>query len=354
MKGMGKIRVLVVDDSSDIRDLLVHILGSDPGIEVVAMAGDGYEAIELAQSVHPDVITMDVRMPRLDGVEAVRMIMAGNPIPTVIVSTSICPEDPESTFRALDAGAIAVCETPQGTNQAEFLAQARNIVQTVKMVSEIPVVRRWISPRSAALRSAAPRSAWPSDAPKAEIVAVGASTGGPPVLCAILSGLAKGFPLPVLIVQHIIPGFLPGMVKWLSATSSIPVRIACDAEPALPGYAYIAPDGVHMKIRRSGRISLAAGDPENGMRPAVSVLFRSMAESFDQSGIGVLLTGMGRDGADELLLMKKKGAVTIAQDKESSVVFGMPGEAIKLGATRFVLPPDRIADMLNESVEGRR
>ena len=147
-RGLRKIRVLVVDDSPDIRDLLVFILVSDPEIEVVATAGDGYQAIELAERAHPDVITMDVRMPRLDGVEAVRMIMASNPIPTIIISTSICPEDPESSFRALEAGAIAVCETPQGSSQAEFLAQARNIVQTVKMVSEIPVVRRWRLPQS--------------------------------------------------------------------------------------------------------------------------------------------------------------------------------------------------------------
>jgi len=174
-----RIRVMIVDDSAVVRQTLKDLLESDPEIEVVATAGDGYQAIELTERARPDVITMDVRMPRLDGVEAVRMIMASNPIPTIIISTSICPEDPESSFRALEAGAIAVCETPQGSSQAEFLAQARNIVQTVKMVSEIPVVRRWrlpqgTEPKAAASRHEAAPSEWLFNAPRAEIVAIGA------------------------------------------------------------------------------------------------------------------------------------------------------------------------------------
>ena len=344
------IRVLVVEDSPVVRDLLVYILGSDPEIEVVATAGDGYQAIELALKVRPDVITMDLHMPRLDGIEAVRRIMASNPIPTVIISASIDPGEVGDTFRALEAGAIAVCEKPQGITHPLYHTQARKIVQTVKMVSEIKVIRRWKPLGGAAAVAGRPAhvgSGWLPGAPKVELVAIGASTGGPPVLCGILSGLTKGFPAPILIVQHIAAGFLPGLVGWLTATTGVPVEIACDAKIAEPGRAYIAPDGVHMEVQRSCRIRLEGHAPVNGMCPSVSVLFRSVADAFDRASVGVLLTGMGRDGAEELLLMKNKGALTIAQDKESSVIHGMPGEAIKLGAARHVLPPDKIVEILN-------
>jgi two-component system chemotaxis response regulator CheB len=347
------IRVLVVDDSPVVRDLLVYILGSDPGIEVVATAGDGYQAIELAQKEHPDVITMDINMPRLDGIEAVRRIMATNPIPTVIISGSIDPREAGSAFRALQAGAVAVCEKPQGITHPLYRAQAHKIVQTVKMASEIKVVRRWKLPGGAVSALADKGSGWLPGASKVEVVAIGASTGGPPVLCGILSGLTRGFPAPILIVQHIAPGFLPGLVEWLTSTSGFPVEIACDAKIAQPGRAYVAPDGVHMEIQRSCGIRLARRAPVNGMCPSISVLFRSVAEAFEGSAAGILLTGMGRDGAEELLLMKNKGALTIAQDKESSVIHGMPGEAIKLGAARHILAPDKIVEMLN-SRAGRK
>jgi two-component system chemotaxis response regulator CheB len=347
------IRVLVVEDSPVVRDLLVYILGSDPEIEVVATAGDGYQAIELALKERPDVITMDVHMPRLDGIEAVRRIMATTPIPTVIISASMDPGEVGDSFRALEAGAVAICEKPQGITHPLYKTQARKIVQTVKMASEIRVVRRWKPSGGAVSRPEEDDSGWLPGAQKIELVAIGASTGGPPVLCHILSGLTKGFPAPVLIVQHIAPGFLPGLVGWLTSTTGVPVEIACDAKIAQPGHAYIAPDGVHMEVQRSRSIRLAGRAPVNGMCPSVSVLFRSAAEAFNHSAAGVLLTGMGRDGAEELLLMKNKGALTIAQDKESSVIHGMPGEAIKLGAAGHVLSPDKIVEILN-SCTGRK
>lgn len=347
------IRVLVVEDSPVVCDLLVYILGSDPDITVAATASDGYQAIELALKERPDVITMDIHMPRLDGIEAVRRIMATNPIPTVIISASMDPGEVGDSFRALEAGAIAVCEKPLGITHPLYQTQARKIVQTVKMVSEIRVVRRWKPSGSAASRPTKDVLECLPGAPKLELVAIGASTGGPPVLREILSGLTSTFPAPLLIVQHISPGFLPGLVGWLTAATGVPVEIACDATIAQPGHAYVAPDGVHMEVQRSCGIHLAQSLPVNGMCPSISVLFRSAAEAFDGSAVGVLLTGMGRDGADELLLMKNKGALTIAQDKESSVIHGMPGEAIKLGAARHVLPPEKIVEFLN-SRTGRK
>jgi two-component system, chemotaxis family, protein-glutamate methylesterase/glutaminase len=347
------IRVLVVEDSPVVRDLLIYILRSDPDIEVAATAGDGYQAIELAQKERPDVITMDVHMPRLDGIEAVRRIMATNPIPTVIISGSIDPGVVEDTFRALEAGAVAVCEKPQGITHPLYRTHALKIVQTVKMVSEIRVIRRWKPSGSAASRAAKDVLECLPGAPKLELVAIGASTGGPPVLCSILSGLTKEFSAPILIVQHIAPGFLPGLVGWLTSTSGVPVEIACDAIIALPGHAYIAPDGAHMEVQKSRGIRLVRSAPVNGICPSISVLFTSAAEAFDRSAAGVLLTGMGRDGAEGLLQMKNKGGLTIAQDKESSVIHGMPGEAIKLGAARHVLPPEKIVEILN-SRAGRK
>jgi two-component system chemotaxis response regulator CheB len=348
------IRVLVVEDSLVVRDLLVYILESDPEIKVIATAGDGYQAIEAAQKEQPDVITMDVHMPRLDGIEAVRRIMATNPIPTVIISASMDPAEVGDTFRALEAGAIAICEKPLGITHPSYHAQARRIVQTIKMVSEISVVRRWKPSASSNAQPATNRLKMPPTPSSIEVVVIGASTGGPPILCGILSGLRKEFPAPILIVQHIAHGFLPGLVGWLTTTSGVPVEIACNGKIAQPGHAYIAPDGSHMEVQKSCRIRLEGCAPVNGMCPSVSVLFRSAAKAFERSAAGILLTGMGKDGAEELLLMRNKGALTIAQDKESSVIHGMPGEAIKLGAARHVLPPDKIVELLNSCCGGNR
>jgi two-component system chemotaxis response regulator CheB len=184
------------------------------------------------------------------------------------------------------------------------------------------------------------------------LVAVGASTGGPAVLQTVLANLRGDFAVPVAIAQHIAPGFLDGLIKWLRQTTKREIHIAEQRERLLPGHVYFAPDGFHMGIESPGIISLCKDEPEHGMRPAVSYLFRSILHSFGSKAIGVLLTGMGRDGAEELKLMREKGSLTFAQDEETSVVFGMPGEAVRLGGATHVLPPEKIAAMLNEVVEG--
>ena len=345
------IRVLVAEDSRVARELLVHILTSDPGISVIETASDGCEAVEKAHRMKPDVITMDVHMPRMSGLEAIRTIMSTYPVPTVVISASMDPDEVGDAFVALESGALALCEKPVGVGHPNFEKQARRIVQTVKMVSEIKVVRRWTPARRSELQL--PRIVpEPNEAiGTIRIVAIGASTGGPPVLHKILAGLPGGFPVPVLIVQHIAVGFLQGLVDWLTSASGFPAGIAGHGENALPGRAYVAPDAVHMEVDRKGRIALRKGDSVNGMCPSVSVLFRSVAETFGETAVGVLLTGMGRDGAEELKVMRDRGAVTIAQDKESSVIHGMPAEAIKLGAARHVLPPDRISRLLASLAE---
>jgi two-component system, chemotaxis family, protein-glutamate methylesterase/glutaminase len=293
---------------------------------------------------------MDIHMPIMDGFEATRQIMETLPTPIVIVSGSTGTREVSSTFRAIEAGALAVVRRPPGMNHDAFEADSKELIQTVKLMSEIKVVRR--IPRLKSERVPVPPSI--GEAPKAstgiQIAAIGSSTGGPLVLQKILSGLPLELPFPVLIVQHIALGFVNGFVEWLAGTSHLPLRVASHGEHPLPGHGYIAPDGYHMGVESGLRIVLSDHAPENGLRPSVAYLFRSVAQVIGPRAVGVLLTGMGRDGAEELKMMKDKGAITIAQDEESSVVHGMPGEAIKCGAATYVLSPESITTLLATSV----
>jgi two-component system chemotaxis response regulator CheB len=340
------IRVLVVEDSPVVREFLVHILGADPGIQVIGTANDGEQALQAVARARPDVITMDIHMPKLDGMEATRRIMETHPTPIVIVSGSTDPREVATTFRAMEAGALAVLRRPAGIGHPDHEASASELIQTVKLMSEIKVIKRWPAARR---HYASPRSA---DALRVlggasvKIVAIGASTGGPAVLQTILAALPKDFPVPVLIVQHMASGFTLGFVQWLAQSSSLPVHLAAHGEQLRPGHVYVAPDECQMRLDRSGRIALTDDAPENGLRPSVSYLFRSMADVYGRDAVAGLLTGMGRDGAEELRLLKELGAVTFAQDKESSVVHGMPGAAIDLDAATLVLPPEKIAGTL--------
>ncbi len=344
------IRVLVAEDSAVLREFLVHILSSDPAIRVIGTARDGAEALEAVQREKPDVITMDINMPRMDGFEATRRIMETQPTPIVIVSGSWDTREVATTFRAVEAGALAVLPRPPGFGHPDHEAMAQELIQTVKLMSEVKVVRRWARPRregTAALR--APATAEVERRPKAaeiKLVAIGASTGGPIVLQTILAALPKDFRVPVVIVQHMAAGFMAGFVEWLAQTSGQPVHIATHGESLLPGHVYAAPDGFQMKVEPGAKVSLTHDEPENGLLPSVSYLFRSVAGTYGPNAIGVLLTGMGKDGAEELKLMKQRGAVTLAQDKDSSVVHGMPGEAIRLEAATYVFPPEKIAAAL--------
>lgn len=339
------IDVLVVEDSPVVREFLLYILGSDPDIRVIGTAHDGEEAIEALRRLRPHVITMDIHMPRMNGLEATRTIMETDPVPIVIVSGSDNPREVETTFNAMEAGAVAVLRRPAGLGHPDHEATAQELVRTVKAMSEVKVVRRW--PRLRQGKPPRPTELGLAQEPaKVRLVAIGASTGGPPVLQTILAALPRDFPVPVAIVQHMAAGFSRGFIDWLAQSSALPVQLGAHGDTLLPGRAYVAPDDCHMKVSRGGRIVLAAEPPENGLRPAVSVLFRSVAESYGCDAVAGLLTGMGRDGAEELRLLKDKGAVTFAQDKESSVVHGMPGEAIRLDAAMLVLPPEKIAAVL--------
>jgi two-component system chemotaxis response regulator CheB len=343
------IRVLVVEDSTVVREFLLHILGSDPEIQVVGTAETGEEALEAVERTRPDIITMDVHMPKMNGFDTTRRIMETHPTPILIVSGTLDVAETASVFRAIEAGALAVLPRPSGFGHPEHEQSAADFVQTVKVMSEVKVVRRWPHLRPGKTLPAAPLSAQiqrRTAQTESQLVAIGASTGGPPALRIILSGLPKDFPVPILIVQHIAAGFTQGFAEWVAQSSSLPVQLSVHGQQVVPGRVYVAPDGFHMTVGIDRHIWLDTGEPENGLRPSVSRLFRSVAKAYGQSAIGVLLTGMGKDGAFELKLMRERGAVTIAQDKETSVVHGMPGEAIRLGGASYVLPPEKISIML--------
>jgi two-component system chemotaxis response regulator CheB len=348
----SKINVLIVDDSKVSRMLLSHLLASDPGIRVMDTVPDGKAALDFVSHTKPDVVLMDIHMPELDGFETTRRIMESQPVPIVICSATTDTKDAITAFRLMEAGAVACVEKPVGREHTDFEQLAENLLQTVKLMSEVKVVRRWPRSRNAG-------SPVVANQPKpglngTRLVGIGASTGGPPVLQTILSRLPKDFPAALLIVQHITRGFVPGLVEWLNQTTGWQIHVAAHEAIPLPGHAYFAPDDFHMGVSAEGRILLSREQPENSLRPAVSYLFRSLATTRGENAVGVLLTGMGVDGAAELKLMRDRGAITIAQDRESSVVHGMPGEAIQLGGAVHVAPADNIAQVLMTVLNHKR
>lgn len=340
------INVLIVEDSPVVRQFLVHILGSDPEITVIGVAHNGEEALEAVRAQRPDVVTMDIHMPKLNGFDATRKIMEMNPVPIVIVSGSSTAEELATTFHALESGALAVVRRPSGIAHPDHETSARELVRTVKLMSEVKVVRRWRTRPKTTAAVEQPALRPPGTGEIIRLVVLGASTGGPIALQTILSQLPKGFPVPLVVVQHMAEGFVHGFADWLGQTTPLPVRVPGNGEWMEPGHVYIAPDGYHTLVRSDFRIVLRKDEPVNGLRPSVAPLFRSAAEAFGPQAIGILLTGMGIDGAAELRLMSDAGATTFAQDKESSIVHGMPGEAIRLGAATHILPPEKISTAL--------
>jgi len=341
------VRVLVVEDSPVVRELLIHVLSSDPEITVVGVSRSGEEAIEAVKQLKPDVITMDIHLPKMNGFDATRRIMETCPTPVVIVSGSANTREATTTTRATQAGALAVVPNPVGQGLVGYEDRAAKLIQAVKLMSEVKVLTRWARPlRANAVREESPvvQVELAHSAAEFQVVAIGASTGGPPVLQTILSRLPRDFPLPVLVVQHMADGFIQWFVDWLAQECAVRVQVAAHGDLILPGHVYLAPDGAHMNVGMGGRLWLTKQDPENGLRPSVSHLFRSTANAYGRNAIGVLLTGMGKDGAKELKLMRDEGAVTLVQDKASSVVHGMPGEALSLDAASYVLSPDQIAE----------
>jgi len=270
------------------------------------------------------------------------------PTPIVMVSAAFNRDEVEMTFEAIKAGALAVVEKPAGPDHPKHAETARLLIQTVKLMAEVKVVRRW-----SRMKSVVPPTQPPTRPDgKIRLIAIGASTGGPGVVAEILSGFSSA--PPVLIVQHIAPGFTAGLAEWLDRGTRLEVKLAGPDEPVRSGTVYLAPEGVQMGVTKDGRIRLAKEPAEDGFCPSASYLFQSVAAAFGRSAIGILLTGMGRDGASGLQRLRAAGGPTIVQDEESSVVFGMPAEAIRVGAAEYVLSPEQIVGTIRALVNQGR
>lgn len=343
------IKVLIADDSAVSRDLLSYILESDPAIKVIGTAVNGKQAVDLAREIQPDIITMDIEMPVMDGVEATRNIMANNPLPIIIVSSFWNSADVDLSFRALEIGAIAIADKPKGPGAPEFESDAKKLIKTVKLMSEIKVIKRVYKNKQISFRTLTGES--DNLLPRGrdiKIAGIGASTGGPQVLEKILRGIKKDFNLPLLLVQHITPGFTQGFITWMNHSSGIPVKLAEHNEKLMGGVCYVAPDYKHMILGSGWRVCLSDAPPQNSHKPSVSALFGSMVKEAGAGAMSILLSGMGKDGAQEMKKLRDAGGTTIIQSQESCIIFGMPGEAKKIGGAEFELPPDRITDYLNQ------
>ena len=348
---MNRLRVLVADDSPAARTLIRGILEADPDLEVVGQATDGVEAVTLAGRLAPDVITMDVDMPGVDGLEATRRIMASAPRPIVLVS-GVFPPDLDNSFRALEAGAVTLLGKPEGPGSPAFIREAAELVATVKLMAGVRLVRRSLRPRADAptLEPAVPAG---QGGGALRVVAVAASTGGPPAVAAILRGLPADWPVPVLVVQHIGAGFDTGLVRYLDDCTPLPVLLAEDRRPLREAGVHVCPADHHLGVTAGECLSVTGGGPIDGYRPSANHLFRTVAGVFGAGAAGVVLTGMGRDGADGLLALRRAGGLTVAQDQPTSVVYGMPRQAVVRGAAEAVLPIGAIAAALAARGAGR-
>ncbi len=350
-----RLRVLVADDSLTVRRLLCDVLSADPAIAVVGEAVDGKQAIELCQRLQPDVVTMDMMMPVMSGLAATEYIMAHCPTPILVVSSSLNRGEVFKTYEALAAGAVDVLDKP-GADDADGEWEAR-FVAAVKLVARIRVITH---PRGRLGVLGQPRPDFPavpgaSPAPLApwaprpgEVVVIGASTGGPGAILELLRGLRQPFPLPILFVLHIGEPFALAFADWLDGQTGIRVGYARDGDRVgtAAGRVVIAPPDVHLVVRQ-GRLRVTHDPMRHSCRPSVDVLFESVAREYGARAVAVLLTGMGRDGAAGLLAIRKAGGFTIAQDEASSVVYGMPREAMLLDAVDRQLPLSEIGPALS-------
>jgi two-component system chemotaxis response regulator CheB len=351
---MAKVRVLVVEDSLTVRRRLCDILAADPGIEVVGEAADGRRAIELTREHRPDIITMDMMLPVMSGLAATEYIMAHQPTPILIVSSSVNRGELFKTYEALAAGAVDVLEKPDGedgTWEERFIA-------AVKLVARIRVITH---PRARLGAFAAPPARRhdsladpPAESRTCEVAVIGASTGGPGALVEVLRGLPPRFTLPVLIVLHINEPFGAAFADWLDGQTPRRVAYARDGEAiaSAAGRVLMAPPDHHLVIRRGGRLHLSQAPERHSCRPSVDILFESAAAELGPSTAACLLTGMGRDGAAGMLAVRRAGGLTIAQDEATSVVYGMPREAVLLGGAERVLPIGDIGPALAALANG--
>jgi two-component system chemotaxis response regulator CheB len=356
---MAKTRVVVVDDSALVRSLLAEIINRQPDMECIGAAADPFAAREMIRNLNPDVITLDVEMPRMDGIDFLSKLMRLRPMPVVMVST-LTERGAEVTLRALELGAIDFVAKPK-IGVADGLKQlAEEITEKIRIAAKAHVKRAPAGPVGAAPSAAGAGAARPAAAPSSplgrlsteKIIFIGASTGGTEATKEVLVELPPDCPA-VVITQHMPAGFTRSYAARLDTLCKIRVKEAVDGERVLPGHAYIAPGGFHLSVERSGANYLARvrdGEPVNRHKPSVEVLFESAARVVGQNAFGIMLTGMGADGAKAMRTMRDAGSYNFAQNESTCVVFGMPREAIQHGAAHEVLPLHEIAPRLMEKL----
>jgi two-component system, chemotaxis family, protein-glutamate methylesterase/glutaminase len=359
MAGNGKIRVLVVDDSAFMRKVLHGIISSDPALEICGEAKDGREAVEQSDLLKPDVVSMDINMPRMDGLEATELIMSRNPRPILVVSSE-SREGAEVTLRALQLGAIDFVSKPSGAIDLDMSSVREELCRKLKMAAKVRVVRtatrsKLPQPEGEPLEAFSARSRENGNgagrgAGRFPIVVVASSTGGPATLMKFAPLFPKDFPGAVVLVQHMPGNFTAQFSNQLAEVSRMKVKEAEAGEIIVPGQIYVCPGTHHMKISATGRIVLDDGPRISGYRPCADLLFESAAAYSGANTIGVVLTGMGNDGSKGVKAIKAAGGFTIAQDESTAVIFGMPQEAIKTGAIDVVHPADDIFGAIEKRV----
>jgi two-component system chemotaxis response regulator CheB len=336
------IRVLLVDDSPMVLHLLQRLLFLSPEIQVVGTAVNGKEGFDKVRALNPDVVCTDLHMPEMNGLEFTRAVMDSCPRPILVVSVSVEPGS-ANIFQLLEAGAVDVFPKPRAMIDTDFDAVAKELASKIRILAGVRVFRRRNNAHIVAISK-------PAEIPppqfQARMLVIGASTGGPQALREILAHLPATFRLPLVCIQHIGSNFLSEMVAWLAEVSMMPVRKAIQGELPQPGVIYFAPEDAHLEFDHGGRFALSLAAPVDGHRPSITVTMRSAAHCFGAGAVGVLLTGMGRDGADGMLSIAAAGGITIVQDETSSVVYGMPKEAVALGAAQHILPLNDIASGL--------
>lgn len=341
-----KIRVLIVDDSPLIYKILTTMLEDTPDIEVVGQALNGQDALRLTKRLKPDVILMDIHMPKMDGLEATRKIMSLQPTPIVVLSNISQSDDTNLAFNVIQAGAMTVIEKPRGLALKDFDVVRAQLTSTIRSMSKVPVVRRYdpqlhrdgVGPMTAMLNAYFSRPI--------KVIAMASSTGGPPILMELFSQLPQNFSIPIIVVQHILPAFAQAMADWLNSKSPLQIQVAEDGLPLSPGNVYISPGDAHLTLSSAGQIKLYRTGPYQGHLPSATRMFESVAQVYHSNSVGIILTGMGQDGSVGLEVLSRAGAHIIAQNEETSLVYSMPYEAIKRGIVDEIVSPDEIAKRL--------
>ncbi len=378
-----RIKVLIVEDSPTVAQILVKLLETDPQLQVVGVATDGTQAIRYVARFQPHIITMDVNMPHMSGLEATEYVMAHHPTPILVLTASLAKQDIDLSFKMLSAGALEIIEKPHADG---WERESQRLVERIKLLSRIKVIThirgksrypsRFASDAAKDALSSEPRRPSPGEAVTApldpgkiykppapafthsdvvalraralQLVGIAASTGGPPALSKVLKPISAKFPVPILLVQHIPVGFSKGLADWLNGETQLTVKLATEGELALPGFAYLPPDDSHMVIGPDMRLRRDKSGPRYGLRPSADVTFESMAAARPGKMLAVILTGMGRDGAQGMKALHDAGNYNIAQDEATSVIFGMPKSAIELGVVDKILPITEIPNLLKQ------